>query len=66
MADGVERETKFRDAALELADDATRTACEMLKQIRKRDYEKAHSLAGSLQRAARDAKWLVRRLPKRD
>ena len=66
MADGVEREAKFRDSALVLADDANMGAAKLRRYIRQGQYEKAEALAGELQRTARDAKWLIRRLPKRD
>lgn len=64
MADAVERNTKFRDAALVLVDDANLYAAAVRKHIRRGDYEKAESAAAELQRAARDVKLLVRRQPK--
>jgi hypothetical protein len=64
MADGIERATKFQDAALVLVDDARDGVSKLGKLIRTRQYQKAEALAGSLQRAARDAKWLLRRLPR--
>lgn len=64
MADGVERETKFRDAALVLVDDARDAAAKLGKLIRTHQYQKAEALAGQMQQAARDAKWLMRRLPR--
>ena len=64
MSDGVERETKFRDAALVLADDARDAGGKLGKLIRTQQYQKAEALAGQMQRTARDAKWLLRRLPR--
>jgi hypothetical protein len=66
MADGIERETKFRDAASVLIDDAGDVAKRLKSYLRSGEYGKAEALAGSLQRTARDAKWLIRRLPKKD
>ena len=69
MADGVEvagigRVTKFRDAALVLADDAVEAAGKLRRYVRNGNYERAEALAAGLQRAARDAKWLMQRQPK--
>lgn len=66
MAEGVAREAKFRDAALELADEAHATAARMLKHLRRGNARAAEESAAALQRAARDVKWLVRRLPNKD
>jgi hypothetical protein len=60
----VGRETKFRDAALVLADDASEMAAKLRKCVRGGHYERAAELAAGLQLAARDAKWLMRRQPK--
>jgi hypothetical protein len=66
MADGVERKTKFLEAALVLANDASENSARLRRYIRGGQYDKAEALAGDLQKTARDAKWLIRRLPKRD
>jgi hypothetical protein len=60
----VGRVTKFRDAALVLADDANQMAKNLSKYVRSGQYEQAEALAAGLQRAARDAKWLMQRQPK--
>jgi hypothetical protein len=64
MADGVEREAKFKDAALILAEDVKMLAGKFEKTIRGRQYERAEALAATIQRTARDAKWLMQRLPR--
>jgi hypothetical protein len=66
MADGVERKAKFLEAALVLANDASQDSARLRRYIREGQYGKAEALAGDLQKTARDAKWLIRRLPKRD
>jgi len=64
MADAVERVTKFRDAALVLAEDLADGSKRMQKAIRGGEYVKARQIAENVQRAARDTKWLMDRLPK--
>lgn len=64
MADAVERTTKFRDAGLVIADEAVELAARLRKNIRGHKFDTAESIATALQKAARDAKWLMRRLPK--
>jgi hypothetical protein len=58
------RMTKFRDAALVLADDAVEAAVRLRRYVRNGNCERAEALAAGLQRAARDAKWLMQRQPK--
>jgi hypothetical protein len=65
MAETVARETKFRDAGLELADDAVDFAAKIRKYIRAGNYEAAEKLAHELQQTSRDVKWLMRRQPKK-
>ena len=68
MADAMEqqlgRNGKFRAAALVLADDAVSLAGKLKKCIVTGDHERAEGLAAGLQRAARDAKWLMQRQPR--
>lgn len=64
MADSVERKTKFRDAALVLADDAVEAAIKLRSYIRKGNHEMGEALASGLQKTARDAKWLIVRQSK--
>jgi hypothetical protein len=64
LADTVQREIKFRDAALVLADDAVEIAAKLRKLIRGNKYERAEGLAADLQRTARDSKWLMKRQPR--
>lgn len=64
MAEMNKRIAKFRDAAAILADDAISLSAKLAKYIDSSDFEKAEAIADGLQRAARDTKWLMRRLPK--
>lgn len=64
MADNLSREAMFQGAALILASDIKDAALKIGKLIRTQQYQKAEALAGQMQRAARDAKWLMRRLPR--
>jgi hypothetical protein len=67
MADTVtEREAKFKDAALVLADDAVDMAAKLRNCIRGAHYKRAENLAALLQRTVRDAKWLMQRQPEED
>jgi len=60
----ISREAKFRDAALVLADDVAELAGKLRSCIRGRKYERAEGLAAQVRRTARDATWLLQRLPK--
>lgn len=66
MADAVERTTKFRDSGLVLADDLVDFSARLRKNIRAGEFQRAEAIATALQTAARDVKWLMRRLPKKD
>lgn len=61
MADRV---SKIRDAAEILADDAEKLAAKLRSRISESNYEAAEQIAGNLQRAARDVKWLMQRQPR--
>lgn len=62
--DASERTNRFKEAAVILADDAVQIAGKLRKMINGGEYERAQGLAGTLQRTARDAKWLMQRQPK--
>ena len=64
MANVIEREQKFREAALVLAEDAVMMAVTLKKAISHKQYERAAQLAAKVQHTARDAKWLMQRQPK--
>ena len=64
MADAIERVKAFKDAAAVLAEDAVSMATKLRSLVRHGQYERAESLAAGLQRAARDAKWLLQRQPR--
>jgi hypothetical protein len=64
MADAVDRVARFKDAALVLAEDAVDMAAKLERFVRNGNYERAEGLAAGLQRAARDAKWLMQRQPR--
>ena len=65
-ANGVslERVAKFKEAALVLAEDAVDLAAKLRRYVKTGKYERAEGLAAGLQRAARDAKWLMQRQPR--
>jgi hypothetical protein len=65
MADGeVDREVKFRDAALVLADDVAELAGKLRSCVRGKKYERASRLVVALHLTVRDVRWLLRHLPK--
>ena len=64
MADEAGRVTKFRDAALVLAEDAVDLAGKLKRSVNSGNYERAEGLAAGLQRTARDVKWLMARQPR--
>lgn len=61
MADRV---SKIRAAAEILAEDAEKLAAKLRSRISEANYEAAEQIAGNLQRAARDVKWLMQRQPR--